>query len=259
MLTPHIKRPIRFLIGLLVNEAGSVTTLGALSRYFKAFWNLPVKRRQAPSHAEGPHVPKRHCTVGRGHPTAHVGVVSLRRINLTSLARRLRLSPRKIQLGRERRRLIALFRRRPVSGRRSCRIVPKRLPLYSRKIPKYKTPRSVNESRGILLHPSANPAILVHGDWAKAIRNPGGQNRLRPSLPRRVWCVLRLLLLSWSQLVRENLAACDSNGRSCSKLVSRPRLRPWDRLFWVWLSRWWSGCKDALAIVAPATVVGWHR
>ncbi len=41
--------------------------------------------------------------------------------------------------------------------------------------------------------------------------------------------------------------------------VSRPRLRPWDRLFWVWLSRWWSGWKDALAIVAPATVVGWHR
>ena len=41
--------------------------------------------------------------------------------------------------------------------------------------------------------------------------------------------------------------------------VSRPRLRPWDRLFWVGPSRWWMGWKNALAIVAPATVVGWHR
>jgi hypothetical protein len=30
-------------------------------------------------------------------------------------------------------------------------------------------------------------------------------------------------------------------------------------LFWVWLSRRWAGWKDALAIVAPATVVAWHR
>ena len=41
--------------------------------------------------------------------------------------------------------------------------------------------------------------------------------------------------------------------------VRRPRLRPWDRAFWVWLSRWWNGWKDALAVVAPNTVVGWHR
>jgi putative transposase len=39
----------------------------------------------------------------------------------------------------------------------------------------------------------------------------------------------------------------------------RPHLGLADRLFWVALSRWWSGWKDALAIVTPATVVGWHR
>ena len=32
-----------------------------------------------------------------------------------------------------------------------------------------------------------------------------------------------------------------------------------DRLLWVWLSRIWSDWRSALAIVAPETVVAWHR
>jgi hypothetical protein len=32
-----------------------------------------------------------------------------------------------------------------------------------------------------------------------------------------------------------------------------------DRLFWVWLTRLWSGWPSALAIVKPATVISWHR
>ncbi len=39
----------------------------------------------------------------------------------------------------------------------------------------------------------------------------------------------------------------------------RPRLRPLDRVFWVFLSRLWPRWKDALVIVKPETVVGWHR
>ena len=39
----------------------------------------------------------------------------------------------------------------------------------------------------------------------------------------------------------------------------RPRLRPLDRVFWVFLSRLWPRWKDVLVIVKPATVVGWHR
>ena len=39
----------------------------------------------------------------------------------------------------------------------------------------------------------------------------------------------------------------------------RPRLHPTDRLFWVWLSRLWSGWRRALLIVKPDTVVRWHR
>src|SRR5947209_12925568 len=39
----------------------------------------------------------------------------------------------------------------------------------------------------------------------------------------------------------------------------RPALNASDRLFWVLLRRFWSGWKDALIVVKPDTVVGWHR
>src|SRR5262245_31268985 len=39
----------------------------------------------------------------------------------------------------------------------------------------------------------------------------------------------------------------------------RPRLRPTDRLFWVWLSRMWWGWHTALAFVQPRTVITWQR
>jgi len=38
---------------------------------------------------------------------------------------------------------------------------------------------------------------------------------------------------------------------------AQPKCRP--RVFWIWLSRTWSGWREALIIVKPATVVGWHR
>lgn len=39
----------------------------------------------------------------------------------------------------------------------------------------------------------------------------------------------------------------------------RPRLNRMDRLFWTMLRRFWPRWADALLIVQPATVVGWHR
>ena len=41
--------------------------------------------------------------------------------------------------------------------------------------------------------------------------------------------------------------------------VSRPRLHATDRLFWVWLSRLWSGWQQALAFVQPSTVIAWQK
>jgi putative transposase len=39
----------------------------------------------------------------------------------------------------------------------------------------------------------------------------------------------------------------------------RPRLSPFDRAFWVMLSRLWPQWKDHLVVVRPETVVRWHR
>ncbi len=69
---------------------------------------------------------------------------------------------------------------------------------------------------------------------------------------------LRGFLLRRCALAAENLALRQQLA-VLRRSVRRPRLRPWDRLFWVGLSRCWAGWKDALLIVTPATVVGWHR
>src|SRR5262249_44006942 len=41
--------------------------------------------------------------------------------------------------------------------------------------------------------------------------------------------------------------------------VKRPKLTSSDRLFWVWLSRFWPAWGSALVIVRPDTVIAWHR
>ena len=41
--------------------------------------------------------------------------------------------------------------------------------------------------------------------------------------------------------------------------VKHPRLRRRDRIFWAWLSRYWSNWRSVLVIVQPATVIRWHR
>ena len=41
--------------------------------------------------------------------------------------------------------------------------------------------------------------------------------------------------------------------------VTRPKLRPADRLFWAWLSRLWPAWHHALAFVQPRTVIAWQQ
>ncbi|ABK45279.1 hypothetical protein Mmc1_2786 [Magnetococcus marinus MC-1] len=43
------------------------------------------------------------------------------------------------------------------------------------------------------------------------------------------------------------------------KHPKRVKLKPWDRIFWIWLSRIWPGWKDALVIIKPDTVIKWHK
>jgi hypothetical protein len=58
-------------------------------------------------------------------------------------------------------------------------------------------------------------------------------------------------------LVLENLALRHQLA-VLQRTAARPRLRTSDRLFWVLLSRLWSGWAEAVAIVQPATVIQWR-
>jgi transposase InsO family protein len=61
-----------------------------------------------------------------------------------------------------------------------------------------------------------------------------------------------------ADLIAENMAL--RHQLSClSGRKPRPRLRCADRVFWVLLSRFWSGWTGSLAMVKPATVLAWHR
>ena len=60
------------------------------------------------------------------------------------------------------------------------------------------------------------------------------------------------------QLALENLALRQQLA-VYGRMVTRPKLRPTDRLFWVWLARIWAGWRQSLVIVTPGTVLRWQR
>jgi putative transposase len=43
------------------------------------------------------------------------------------------------------------------------------------------------------------------------------------------------------------------------RITTGPRIERGDRIFWPWVARRWSGWRDALFIVQPATVIAWQR
>ena len=75
-------------------------------------------------------------------------------------------------------------------------------------------------------------------------------------LPIAVWIFVSVLR-SRRDLALENVAL----RQQLMVLRREPRsvrLRDRDRLFWVWLHRAWPGCRQALVLVQPATVVDRH-
>jgi putative transposase len=73
-----------------------------------------------------------------------------------------------------------------------------------------------------------------------------------------VFQVCHALVANRRALAAENLALRQQIG-VLRRSVPRPRLRPGDRLFWVWLSHWFRDWRCWLAIVKPETVISWHR
>ena len=72
-----------------------------------------------------------------------------------------------------------------------------------------------------------------------------------------VFIFLRSLARCQAELAAENLALSQQLAVLQEK-IKRPRLRPRDRVFWVWLSQFWSNWRSCLVIVQPDTVVRWH-
>jgi hypothetical protein len=60
------------------------------------------------------------------------------------------------------------------------------------------------------------------------------------------------------QLALENLALRQQLA-VYKRTANRPKLQRTERLLWVWLSRVWPAWRQALVIVAPATVLRWQR
>ena len=61
------------------------------------------------------------------------------------------------------------------------------------------------------------------------------------------------------ELRLENLALRHQLGVLRRSAPKRLKLRPADRILWVWLRRVWADWKSALLIVQPETVIAWHR
>ena len=73
-------------------------------------------------------------------------------------------------------------------------------------------------------------------------------------------CVLflRAMLVPTARLAIENLALRQQLA-VCKQSIKRPKPRPRDRVFWVWLSKLWPNWQSALVIVQPETVIRWHN
>jgi putative transposase len=77
-------------------------------------------------------------------------------------------------------------------------------------------------------------------------------------LVEALYLLLRAFVVSRATLAAENLALRQQLS-VLEHAVKRPKLRPRDRRFWVWLSRLWPDWRSVLRIVQPDTVIKWHK
>ena len=70
--------------------------------------------------------------------------------------------------------------------------------------------------------------------------------------------LIRYIVADRAELAAENLSLRQQLA-VLERQAKRPRLRPRDRIFWVWLSKLWPNWRSVLVIVEPDTVVRWHQ
>ncbi|MDT8301470.1 MAG: integrase core domain-containing protein [Sedimentisphaerales bacterium] len=69
---------------------------------------------------------------------------------------------------------------------------------------------------------------------------------------------LKLIFRSKLNIVLENLALRQQLVVQ-QRSIKMPKIENWDRIFWIWLSRFWSNWRSSLIVAKAPTVIGWHR
>jgi len=77
-------------------------------------------------------------------------------------------------------------------------------------------------------------------------------------LTKFIFELLRLIFRSKHDIVLENLALRQQLVVQ-QRSIKRPKIKNRDRIFWIWLSRFWSDWRSSLIIVKPPTIIGWHK
>ena len=77
-------------------------------------------------------------------------------------------------------------------------------------------------------------------------------------LTRLIFEFLRLIFRGKHDIVLENLALRQQLVVQ-QRSIKRPKIKNRDRIFWIWLSRFWNNWGAPLIIVKPPTVIGWHK
>ena len=86
----------------------------------------------------------------------------------------------------------------------------------------------------------------------------GGDSRAMVRLLGSLLPTLRSALRTRTDLARENLVLRQQLA-ALRQQVKRPQVRFADRLFRVWLYRFWGRWREGLILVQPETVIRWHR
>ena len=78
------------------------------------------------------------------------------------------------------------------------------------------------------------------------------------SLAMIIFECLKLIFRSKHDIVLENLALRHQLTVQ-QRSMKRPKIKNRDRIFWIWLSRFWNNWRASLIVVKPPTVIAWHK
>ena len=114
--------------------------------------------------------------------------------------------------------------------------------------------------KDVVVHNGFWESPVVRRNLVRTVRaaRSGENSRIVPAIILCLFRFLRLLFSGQQALVIENLALRRQLA-AYKRRCKRPLLNEWDRLFWIGLSRVWTGWRGALVFVQPDTVVRWQR